>query len=79
MPITGASQAPKVRGPNVQFYPTFQKSRVLLHSYVTIFWNPQSQGAVASMVFVDTRPLLGYYLTIFAPLMMVYLYISSHK
>ena len=42
---SGASRAPKVRGgqkPN--FAPTFQKSRVLLHFYVTIFLDSQSQG-----------------------------------
>ena len=41
----GASRAPKVRGgPKAQFCPTFQKIQVLLHFYVTIFLDSQSQG-----------------------------------
>ena len=40
----GLASSKSQGGPKAQFCPTFQKSWVLLHFYVTIFWDSQSQG-----------------------------------
>ena len=40
----GGASSQSQGGPKAQFCPTFQNIRVLLHFYVTIFWDSQSQG-----------------------------------
>ena len=53
--LSGASRAPKAK-----FWPTFRKSQVLLHFYVTIFlktWGPRPSFLDP----LDARPLLSIY------------------
>ena len=44
MPYSGAALAPSQGGQKAQFAHNFQEIHFLLHFYVTIFWNFQSQG-----------------------------------
>ena len=42
--VRGLASSKSQGGPKAQFCPTFQKIQVLLHFYVTIFLDSQSQG-----------------------------------
>ena len=54
--LSGASRAPKA-----QFRPTFLKSQVLLHFYVTIFLKVMWAAAVPLLNPLDARPLPSIY------------------